>query len=143
MHFKPRCHSDNRGQDVRGVSLLIVIIILGSALLIISTSALIIGLGEREEGFIVGEGAEARALADGCMDEVFLRIRREPAWGLGGAIPFTAPNGSCTITVSDVGGSVRQIDSLATTGSYTSHIRSTYSVASIPPVILTWEERTD
>ena len=129
--------------DSRAISLLIVIIILGTALLIIGTAALVIGLGEREEGFTMGQGGEARALGDGCMDEAYLRLQRDGNWGSGGPILFTAPNGSCTISVSDLGGNIRRIDVIGTAGSYTSHIRSDYSLAATPPSIQSWEERTD
>lgn len=129
--------------DSRGVSLLIVIIILGAALLIVGTGALVVGLGEREEGFTIDRGGEARALVDGCMDEAYLRLRREGSWGSEGSILFTAPNGSCTITVSDLGGGVRQIDVLGTADSNTFHFRSNYSLVGAVPVIESWEERID
>lgn len=123
-----------------GVSLLIVIVILGSALLIISAGALLVGLSERESGFVAGLGGEARALADGCMDEAYLRMERDASWGLTSVVLFTAPNGSCSIEVSDLGGNTRRIDIVATRDAYTSHIRSTYVIGG---GISEWEERTD
>lgn len=126
--------------DSRGVSLLIVIVILGSALLVISAGALLIGLSERESGFVAGIGGEARALADGCMDEAYVRIARNASWGLSGAVLFTAPNGSCTILVSDLGGNSRSIDIVATHDGYVSHIRSTYTIG---VGVGSWEERSD
>lgn len=127
----------------RGVSLLLAIIILGAGLLIIATSALIVGLTQQESGYAVSRGGEARALADGCMNESLLRIDRDASWGLTGAVPFTAPNGSCTMLVSDLGGGNRQIDIRATLAEYTAHIRATVSTADVSPVILSWEERSD
>lgn len=127
----------------RGVSLLIAVIILGSALLIVSASALLIGLGSREGSIIAEGGGEAFSLADGCMEEAYIRIRRDASWGLSGTVPFTAPNGSCSIQVSDLGASIRQIDIVAEARQYSSHIRSRYSVASAVPTILSWEERND
>ena len=127
----------------KGASLLIAIIILGAALLVVSASALVIGLGERESSYVAERGGETLSLADGCMDEAYLRIRRDPSWGLTGAVPFTAPNGSCSIQVSDLGGSIRQIDVTATVTDYTSHIRSQYSIVNPVPSILSWEERED
>lgn len=124
----------------RGVSLLIVIVILGSALLIISAGALLIGLSQRESGFVAGLGGEARALADGCMNEAYVRIARNASWGLSGAVPFTAPNGSCTILVSDLGGNTRSIDVVATRNGYVSHIRTSYATG---VGVSSWEERSD
>ncbi len=137
-HFKRqfRCGS-------RGVSLLIAVIILGSSLLIISASALVIGLGMRESSYVAERGTEALSLADGCMEEAYIRIRRDALWGLSAPLPFTAPNGSCTIQVSDLGGSVRSIDVSAVVVEYTKHIRSQYSLLGAVPVVLSWEERSD
>lgn len=127
----------------KGVSLLIAVIVLGSALLIIGAGALIIGLGAREGGYTFAMGGEAFSLADGCMEEAYIRIRRDASWGLSGAVPFTAPNGSCSIQVVDLGGNQRQIDVTAQAAEYTKHIRSRYSIASIPPLVISWEERSD
>lgn len=127
----------------KGVSLLIAIILLGSALLIVSSGALIIGLSRQEGEYAASRGGEARSLADGCMNEAFLRISRDASWGLSGAQPFTAPNGSCTIQVNDAGSGSRTIDALAQVAEYRSHIRATYSATTTPPSISAWEERND
>lgn len=142
LHFHTQ--SQHRYQSVnKGVSLLIAVIILGSALLIVGASALVIGLGAREGGYTMQRGGEAFAVADGCMEEAYLRIRRDASWGLSDAVLFTAPNGSCSIQVSDLGGSMRRIDVTAQSAEYTKHIRSQYSIGSAIPVIVSWEERSD
>lgn len=127
----------------RGVSLLIAIIILGSSLLILSTSALVIGLGQRESSTISERGGEALSLADGCLEEAYIRIKRDVLWGLSGPVLFTAPNGSCTLQVSDLGGSTRSIDATGVVLDYTKHIRSQYSILGAVSTVLSWEERGD
>ncbi len=97
----------------------------------------------RESSYVAERGTEALSLADGCMEEAYIRIRRDALWGLSGPVPFTAPNGSCTIQVSDLGGSARSIDVSAVVAEYTKHIRSQYSLLSAIPVVLSWEERGD
>lgn len=144
MHPLPMRQQHRQPYASRGVSLLLAIIILGAGLLVVATSALIVGLTQQESGYAVSRGGEARSLADGCMNEDLLRIDRDASWGLdGGAMPFTAPNGSCTMQVSDLGGGNRQIDIRATVAEYTAHIRATVSIAGVAPVILSWEERSD
>lgn len=126
------------------MSLIVVIVIMGAALLIVSLSGLVIGLGERESGYSFQKSGEASTLADGCMDEAYLRLRRNASYGIGsGSMPFTAPNGSCTIQVSDLSGGQRQIDVTATADIYVSHIRSTVQTSSGTVSILSWEERGD
>lgn len=127
----------------RGVSLLIAVIILGSSLLIVSTGALIVGLGQRESSYVGERGGEALSLADGCMEEAYIRIKRDLLWGSSGPVPFTAPNGSCTLQVTDIGGGTRRIDVTAVVANYTKHIRSQYSILGAVPTILSWEERSD
>lgn len=139
IHFARRFPSENRG-----ISLLIVVVILGTALLIMSLSALIIGFGEREGGDALQGAGETLAVADGCMNEVFLRLSRDASYGSGGgAIPFTAPNGSCSITVQDTGGGSRQIDVTATSASFVKHIRSSVVIAGAGVTLTSWEERGD
>ncbi len=129
---------------MKGVSLLIVVIILGSALLIMVLGAFIAGLAEREGGYALQEGGEAFSLADGCMNEVMLRIHRNAVYGIGsGIIPFTAPNGSCSIEVIDLGGGNRQIDVIASMNSFVKHIRVTGLVSGGALLVSSWEERSD
>ncbi|MEK7648940.1 MAG: hypothetical protein AAB400_03415 [Patescibacteria group bacterium] len=138
-HFKQPHRSGNK----RGVSLLIAVIILGSSLLIISTSALVIGLGQREGSYVGERGGEASSLADGCMEEGYIRIRRDVLWGLSSPVPFTAPNGSCTLQVANLDATTRRIDVTAVVAGHTKHIRSQYSLLGAVPVVLSWEERND
>lgn len=138
-HFTQRFQLENRG-----ISLLIVVVILGTALLIMSLGAFIIGFGEREGGDAVREAGETLAVADGCMNEALLRLSRDSLYGSGGsAIPFTAPNGSCTITVQDTGGGSRQIDVSATGESSVKHIRAGALISGAAVTLTSWEERGD
>lgn len=126
------------------MSLLVVVIILGSALLIMSLGSFIAGLGEREGSFALQEGGEAFAAADGCMNEVLLRMHRNTNYGIGsGSIPFTLPNGSCSIQVSDLGAGTRQIDSQATVNSFIKHLRANVSISGDSVTLVSWEERGD
>ncbi|MBI4599900.1 hypothetical protein HY732_03170 [Candidatus Uhrbacteria bacterium] len=128
----------------RGFSLLVVVVILASALLIMSLGLLIVGLGMREGASAIREGGETLALADGCMNEVLLRMHRDPAYGIGGgSIPFTAPNGSCSIQVQDTGGDGRQIDVVATQGQFVKHVRVLATVSGSTVAQVLWEERSD
>ena len=126
------------------MSLLVVVVILGVALLIMSLGSLLGGLGEREGGYALREGGETLAVADGCMNEVVLRIQRNAAYGLGGgAILFTAPNGSCSMQVIDLGGGNRQIDVTASMNVFVKHLRVIAVVSSGSAQISSWEERSD
>lgn len=128
----------------KGISLLIVVIIIGSALLIITASALVIGLGERQIGYIGARGDEAFSLADGCLSESTIRIRRNSSYGLGqGSIPLVFSNGSCSIQITDLGNNQRRIDSTATVAEFIKHIRSTVRIDPENVTLLTWEERSD
>jgi hypothetical protein len=130
--------------ECRGFSLLIVVVMLGAALLIMSLGTLIIGLGEREGSAALREGGEALSVADGCVNEILLRIRRNETYGIGaGVIPFTVPNGSCSIQVGDEGMGDRQIDVMSAIAAYVKHIRVTANVSGGVVTVLSWEERSD
>lgn len=79
-----------------GIAALFTVIVIGSAGLLMAYGAVMLGIGELELGYTASRGAEAFALADGCVDEALERLRVNESYS-GGIL--TLPNGWCDIQV--------------------------------------------
>jgi len=127
----------------KGVAALLTVIIISAATLIMAYSASLLGLGELDMGYASQKGSEALALADGCVEDGFWRLRLNPAYA-GGAL--TVNSGSCIISIS-ANGSDRVVTAIAsTTGGYYKKIEAniTLSADAVPLVkINSWEEKSD
>jgi len=73
-----------------GIAALFTVIVIGSAGLLMAYGAVMLGIGELELGYTASRGAEAFALADGCVDEALERLRVNESYS-GGIL--TLPNG--------------------------------------------------
>ena len=131
-------------EDQKGAAALLVIVIISAALLIMAYNASLLGLGELDLGYTFGRGEEAFSVADGCMEEAFLRIHFDINYGVGaGDINLTVSNGSCIIQVADIGGSQRKITVLGTSGDYNKKIESEIVLNGNFISVNKWEEKND
>lgn len=81
-----------------GFAALLAIVIIGAAALIMAYNSSLLGLGELESGYTSQQGAEAFAIADGCLEEALRRLRITPT--LSGTItPSVSGGGSCSVTI--------------------------------------------
>ncbi|KKU48575.1 hypothetical protein A3H10_03600 [Candidatus Uhrbacteria bacterium RIFCSPLOWO2_12_FULL_46_10] len=130
-----------------GFSALLTVLIIGVVALTMATSASLLGLGELELGYTYQKGGEAFSVADGCLEEAMRRLRLDA--GYTGSPSFPVVNGSCTISVVDLGGNQRRLTILGQSGSYYKKIQAVITVvAQIPGslnivTINSWEERSD
>lgn len=85
-----------------GFAALLAIVVIGAAALIMAYNASLLGLGELESGYTSQRGAEAFAIADGCMEEALRRLRINPSLSLPTTLNLSFSGGeSCTAVISD------------------------------------------
>jgi len=123
----------------QGIAALVVIVIVAAVGLLVAQSASFLGLGELGLGYTSQKGGEAFALADGCMEEAFRRIRLDTSYT--GNPSLTVVNGSCTISVV-VSGSDRTITVIGnTTDEYYATIESQISLFGNVITINSWAQK--
>ncbi|MEK7453097.1 MAG: hypothetical protein AAB614_02570 [Patescibacteria group bacterium] len=125
----------------RGFAALLTIVVVSVAVLILAYSASILGLGELDLGYTSQKGEEAFAIADGCMEESFRRLRLNVVY-LGETI--TTSNGLCVISVVAVGSDRTITVTANTTDFYYKKIEANITLSSdILPVITinSWAEK--
>ena len=122
-----------------GFSALFSIIIVAAAVLLLSRSAAILGLGELDLGYTHQKGQEALAVADGCVEEALRRIRLDANYA--GNTELTVTNGTCSIVVVDpeAPSNQRVVTVVGTQGVYNKVVEVVISLSSDPLPVLTVE----
>jgi hypothetical protein len=129
-------------KEIQGAAALVTVVTIMAATLIIGLSVSSLGLGELERGYTAQRGTEALTIADGCAEETLRRIRRDISYGVGrGNINLTVNNGTCTITVADIGGGGRNITVIGTSGEYNKKIEVEITLSGNVITIDSWEEK--
>ena len=125
----------------KGAAALISVLIISAAALIIAFSSSMLGLGELDLGYTSQKSNEALSLADGCMEEILRRIKLDTNYGVGaGEISLTLGNGSCKISIIDLGNNQRQITISSNIGKYNKKIASQILLTGNVITINFWEE---
>jgi hypothetical protein len=127
----------------QGFAALLTIVVVSAAVLIMAYSASLLGLGELDLGHTSQKGDEASAIADGCMDESFRRLRLNIGY-LGETVMTS--NGSCIISVVASGGNRTITVTASTTDNHYKKIEANVTLsADVLPVITvnSWEEKND
>ena len=92
--MKQMLHSES------GYIALIAVIIILAATLAIGLSLNVLSIGEAQSGLLRQQSVQAFGVADSCMQEAYIRIKRDGAYA-GGSLNLG--EGSCTITVTSNG----------------------------------------
>jgi hypothetical protein len=124
------------------VALFLVLVITAGALVLASNAAWL-SLGEIESGYTSYKGQEALSAADGCVEEALQRLRYDNSYGVGaGTLSFTLPTGSCTLVITNSGGSMRRIIATGTIGNYNRKLQVDVTASGTTVAITNWQEST-
>ena len=109
----------------KGVVALITVLIVMAVLLSIGLAIAAVGQDEIVLSGVVQDGESAFAIADACVEEGLQRLKTNGAYA-GGS--FALDGGTCTVTVTDLGGNDRLVHG---EGSYAREIRMIDAVVSL------------
>ena len=129
------------GTTHSGLAALMVVVIILAAATIMVVGAAYIGIDDLELGYTNTQASEAMAVADGCMEEAYRKLRLNPSYT--GNASLSLGSGTCIIEVT-ADGDFRTSTVTSTVGSYKKKIRSAlYYTNSTTLNITSWEELTD
>lgn len=97
----------------RGFVVISTVFVLLAVALALSTTVTLLSVTNAQTSFTLSEGASARALLDGCIEDVLLFSRTNVSY-VGGAV--TRPGGSCSVSISKAGN--RWTATVRTNGAY-------------------------
>ncbi len=128
-------------QGQKGYLTILSVLIVGTVGVTISLSLLLLGLGSSRAGFAVEQSNQAKAFANTCADDALERMRLLNSFT--GTRTLTIGQGSCTYTVTDLGGSNRRITASGTVGTVIRKVD--VSVDQLTPIIniVSWQEVAD
>jgi hypothetical protein len=127
--------------STRGVVALFAVLIISAGTLLLASNTAWLGLGELESAYTMHKGEEARALADGCIENALQRLRYDNNYGVGaGTLSFSFDNGTCTLDIADRGGSMRTIDAVGIVGVYRKKEQATVTASGTTVDITNWRE---
>ncbi|MBN2016050.1 hypothetical protein JW766_04425 [Candidatus Dojkabacteria bacterium] len=124
----------------KGFIALISVLVVGIVGLVVSIALLLLGLGASRTSFALEQSLQSRALANTCAEEALERIRRLPTYTGSGNLTFDY--GSCAYTITDLGGSNREIQATGTVDSIVRKVK--VNINQVSPVNVTsWQEIAD
>jgi len=95
----------------------VIALSIGVAVALLGSNELIFGLTAEQSHSLLQQ-------ADGCAEEAYLRLKKDPAY-TGGSIPYA--DGTCTVVVTG-GGSTRTVTSTLTIGNFTKSVEADVSL---------------
>lgn len=120
-----------------GFVTLISVLIMGAVGVAIMSALILQGLGSSRTSFASQQSLQARGLADACGEIALGTIRSNTSYT--GTTNLTIGSGTCTFTVTNTGGSTRNISAAGTVATIVRHI--SISVATVSPVTAaSWQE---
>lgn len=110
VHYQERLFTNYQS----GIAALMVVVVIGAAVLLMAVTATMLGLGELEMGSVAADSGSVSSAADGCMEELFRRIKLDNSYGLGaGNIELIIDDITCQMTVTDLGLNNRELQVVA------------------------------
>jgi hypothetical protein len=121
--------------------LLISVLILGAISLVIASALLLLGISGTKTVISLEQGAKARYLANACAEEALEQIRSSTTYV--GVVNLTYSEGTCSYTVTNTGGSTREIRVISTAYSNTQRLLINLSSLSPQLTVSSWKEVAD
>lgn len=128
--------------NTNGYISLISVIIVGSVVLLISVSILILGINQSKGGLLAENSAEARALSNACAEKTLMHLKDNANYT--GNETITLGNGQCTIeTIENLGGESRIIKTQGTTNNVVNKLQIEISAINPQIIYSSWQEVSD
>ncbi len=131
-HRKSRIEKD-------GYIALVTVLIVGLVASTVMVSLIVLGLGYSRTGQTTVLSTQARQTADACAEYALLQIRNDSGYTVTNA-SLNINNISCVYSVTNLGGSNRQIDVVATANTVKRKLQIQISSLSPKIVISSWQE---
>jgi len=123
----------------KGVSMLIMVLLIGSACLALALGSVWLGVGERELSQVWSGGDEARLVAESCVENALERLKIDSAYE---GETLSLGQKSCIITIAKTGQPMSSalIAVFGTSGDYTKKINLSLEVVDESFKITSWQE---
>lgn len=129
----------------RGFVTLVAVLVVGALGLSIAVAILLLGLGASRSSFTSEQSAQARALANACVEAALMQIRNSQSFIGTNSLVFN--QGSCLYGVTNTGGQNRLVNTTGTVSTTVPYVirkaRVTLDAVSPKINITSWQEVPD
>lgn len=122
----------------QGFVTLLTVLIVSAVGVAISSSLLLLGIGNARAGLAVQQSKQAATLADACAEEALQQMRFSTAYS--GTASLTLGAGTCSYTVTVLTGENRDVQATGTVGTIVRKVEVTISALTPKTVISSWQE---
>jgi hypothetical protein len=122
----------------KGYVALITVVILGVVATVVATSLVLLGLGHSRSALSENQTSQAKTAADACAEDALRQIRLSSSYTGTGNLTLTGA--TCSYTVTNTGGTTRQVVSSGVSGPNTR--KNTILISALSPniVFTSWQE---
>ncbi|MFH1142358.1 MAG: hypothetical protein ABIH67_02805 [Candidatus Uhrbacteria bacterium] len=110
----PPLHPTTYHLQPKGYILLLATLVVGALALSIAVSVVLLSTDAQRTSFTIVQSKQASALADACAEQALEAIREDDTFT--GTDGLTLGEGTCTFTVTNLGGEARNIEASGTVG---------------------------
>ena len=130
----------------QGFIALVAMLVIAAVVLVVGISIALSAIGELSMGFGNNMSTESLAVAEACMDEGLMRLKRAceagncaTYTGTGGT-PLSIGGGSCTIVIDDLGGNVYTVTSESTLDDFIKTLEANVTAVGSSFTLNSWQE---
>jgi len=125
-------------KDNNGYILLLAVLIIGSVALAISLSVVLLSTDAQRTSFAIVQSNQAKALANTCAEQALEEIRELDSYT--GTSGLTLGEGTCSFSVTNLGGEVRNIEASGTVDNVTRRVEVDINQITTNINISSWQE---
>jgi hypothetical protein len=122
----------------QGYVALITVLIVGSASLAIGLALLVTGTDSQKSILSMQQSTQARSMAVSCAEEALQQMHDSTTFT--GTNNLFLSGGTCTYTVTDLGGSSRRVDAFSTVGAVVRRVQVYATIGASSISITSWQE---
>ena len=124
-----------------GYITLLSVLVVGAVGMAIASSLLLLGLASSRTSFALEQSAQARMLADACVEEALQQIRDVPLFA--GSNTLMLGKGVCEYSVTNLGGSGAFVTASSTVGNVVRKTEVTIDAINPTIHVAVWQEVAD
>lgn len=125
----------------KGYITLLMVIIVGAVGVLTSISLLLLSVGSSRTSLSFDKSNQAKALVNACAEAALDQIRSSPAFS--GSASLTFGQGSCSYTVTNLGGENRLVNASSTVGEVLRKVKITLNQITPKINLTSWQEVSD
>lgn len=136
--MKRSCHQSfhRSAPQPQGYVAIAVVLLLSVIILGVMVTVAQLGIGEEQSSLALSKGEDSLHFVEGCMEDALLKLRASSGY-TGGSI--TRPEGTCTVTISNVG-TIYTVTATTTATNYRRTVRAVVNRGVTAITITSWNE---